>query len=468
MNERALFGAMFTVGVVTALVAGLAGWQLGRSRTAPPAVSSSTAMPPSGREAETAESLRPSSDVPVARPAAPQRAADESAVLAPPAIDLPPQSAREAASADLAPPLAASRPPGSEPQQRTVVRETRSDPVSPTRPTDPPAQARSAASPTAEPAKPELAINAARAPAAGAASPDATATPLIGPAAPPTATESRSAALMPDRSRPAAGSAAAPLSTELSVAERAKLVAPTPADADRRPVQLLAALAVPLLRADSAPAAVPAPAPPLRAPAEAPFVVSVTQGEEGDIVAGAVAAPASTARPVPDRAATPTGAAPPAAQTRSDPARFFPPAVTLEAALPAGPPPTAATEVAPRLGAATPAPVEAEVTAAIPDRAVVAPPAPPLSVKPRKGGRPPEKRRRVAAFEPEAPAAGHRVRSPRPHFTRSRLMMEGEFRPRARVRVIYGTMPRREVGPVLIRIHAAGNGRIRTSRIPLY
>ena len=284
---------------------------------------------------------------------------------------------------------------------------------------------RSAASLSVAPAQPDLGGDAARAPVAGAVLPGATVAPSAEAAAGSPAAEIRSLAVLSDRNAPAVGPSVAAGARALSVTEVAQLAAPTPAAPDQRSVQVLAALAPSSVRANSAPAALPAPAPALQAPAEAPFVVSVTLGEEGAPVPGVLATPLSTARSLPDRVATPmSGAAHPApalpstarpvpdqvaapsgeaarpAQTRSDPSRLFPPAVTLEAGLPAGPPPTAVPLTAPRLGATPavpsevakpPVPVETEVTAAIPGSAVVAPPSRPTAVPltaPRLGATP--------------------------------------------------------------------------------
>jgi hypothetical protein len=239
--------------------------------------------------------------------------------------------------------------------------------------------------------------------------------------------------------------------------------APMRAAADRPPDRVVASLPAPFLPLDRAPSAVPVPAPSLRATTDVPFLLATVQ-DEGE--AGPAAAHAGIDRPARlDRAAgRPPGRSEsaPAMAAAPDPAR--PAAATEPAGLSVGTPPARPPAPA-SLAAPAPAPLQAEVVAAIPETSVVPVPAPLSSVKPRKRARHAAPRRRIVVMTPRDVALPQRSRRTKPVL--NRMTRGGETGPRSRVTVIYGTPPRRGFGPVLIRIRAARNGRIRTSRIPL-
>jgi hypothetical protein len=105
---------------------------------------------------------------------------------------------------------------------------------------------------------------------------------------------------------------------------------------------------------------------------------------------------------------------------------------------------------------------------AVPLPRAVPRPTPALAGKPRKGLRPVEQRRRLAVMAPrdrDLRADPPRTPGPTRRFARQQPTRDGAVR--SRVAVVYGTTPRPELGPVLIRIHA-GRGRLRVSRIPLH
>jgi hypothetical protein len=233
------------------------------------------------------------------------------------------------------------------------------------------------------------------------------------------------------------------------------------AAADRPPDQVVASLPAPFLPPDRVPSAVPVPAPSLRATTDVPFVLATVQDERE---AGPAAAHAAIDRPARlDRAAgRPPGRSESAPATAAPPDPARPATATQSAGLPGG---TLPAPLPASLAAPAPAPLQAEVVAAIPETSVVPVPAPLSSVKPRKRARHAAPRRRIVVMTPRDVALPQRSRGTKPVL--NRMTRGGETGPRSRVTVIYGTPPRREFGPVLIRIRAARNGRIRTSRIPL-
>jgi hypothetical protein len=436
MNERAFMGTIFAAGVLTALVAGFAGWQLGRPRSVVPTDTPSTTIPPDPERPAARPGVPPAEASPAPAANAQKPAGRRQLAVRP--VNRP----AETAGAVAAPAAAPAAPPAAAATDRA------SAPPPAGTPSEPPALPRAAGRPDRS--------------AATALPPLQVATPV--PATMVLAVRTAEAAATPrlaSLTHPRRGEEVRPSAAPAAAAERpvaAMLAPPVLVAAEPAPIQVLASVRAPLQSPQAAPAALPGPSPALQPSAAAPFVASVVIPTPGEAHAGDAGA-AMTER----QAGNPVRADPvPGGSSVASP-----PGVP-QVAPPRAPAPIAGPAAAPNV--AILAPADPEVTAAISPVAGSAPP-PDLGRTPPSRAHPVGKRRRLTVMTPpesdlRAPGVAHRASKPARRSARHSLV-DGAVRPRSPVTIVYGTALRPEFGPVLIRIHPARGGAVRVTRVPL-